>query len=264
MDEQNLSALETLLKSREFLYHLNLDRKTADLVFDRRTLKALYELMSKYSVDYVDYPISSGKESVVFKAFMKDGSPVVIKIYKLSTLRFSNIWKYIEGDYRFSKERIDRSNIVNIWAKKEFTNLSLLRKYRIPSPKPMAFHKNLLMMSYIGTKASPAPMLKDVRIDFQPVFDQVFSNMIVMYQKARIVHADMSEYNLLYHRKKAYHVDVGQAVARNHPAADYFLERDVRNIVRFFSNRGVSCVHEEMLEAIRDGKKSDKFMRDAS
>lgn len=249
MDDQNLSALETLLKSREFLYHINLDRKTADLVFDRRTLRALYELMSKNSIDYVDYPISSGKESVVFKAFRK-GKPVVIKVYKLSTLRFANIWKYIEGDYRFAKERIDRSNLVNVWARKEYTNLNLLRKYRIPSPEPITFHKNLLLMSYIGTKESPAPMVKDVRVDMQQIFEQVYDNMVTIYQKAKIVHADMSEYNLLYHRRKAYFVDLGQAVARDHPAASYFLERDVRNITRFFLNRGVECDPEVMLKKI--------------
>ncbi len=256
MAEQDKSALETLLKSREFLYHLNLDRKTADLVFDKRTMKALYELMSKNSVDYVDFPISSGKESVVFKAFLKNRKPVVIKVYKLSTLRFANIWKYIEGDYRFSKERIDRSNIVNIWAKKEFTNLSLLRKYKIPAPRPMTFHKNLLMMGYLGTPSSPAPMIKQVDIDFHEIFGQVMENMVTMYRDAKLVHADMSEYNLLYYRKKAYFVDLGQAVSKDHPAADFFLERDVRNLARFFANRGVKCNQDDMLREIL-GKKSE-------
>lgn len=255
MAEKDQSALETLLKSREFLYHINLDRKTADLVFDRRTMKALYELMSKNAVDYVDFPISSGKESVVFKAFLKNKKPVVIKVYKLSTLRFANIWKYIDGDYRFSKERIDRSNVVNIWAKKEFTNLSLLRRYKIPAPRPLTFHKNLLMMSYVGTQTSPAPMLKDSAADFQVLFPQVMEDMVTMYQKAKLVHADMSEYNLLYYRKKAYFVDLGQAVARDHPAADYFLERDVYNLARFFNNKGVKCSKDEMLKTII-GRKS--------
>lgn len=251
MADQDQSALETLLKSREFLYHINLDRKTADLVFDRRTMKALYELMSRNSVDYIDFPISSGKESVVFKAFLKNKNPAVIKVYKLSTLRFANIWKYIDGDYRFSKERIDRSNIVYIWAKKEFTNLSLLRRFKLTAPKPMTYHKNLLMMSYVGTKSSPAPMLKDSKADFNAIFGQVMEEMVQMYGKAKLVHADMSEYNLLYHRKKAYFVDLGQAVARDHPAADYFLERDVKNLARFFTNRGVDCDYDQMLWRIR-------------
>lgn len=250
MVDQDKSALETLLKSREFLYHTNLDRKTADLVFDRRTLKAIYELMSRNAIDIIDFPISSGKESVVFKAILKNGKAVVIKIYKVSTLRFANIWKYIEGDYRFSKERIDRSNIVNIWAKKEFTNLSLLKRYGIPAPKPIAYHKNLLMMSYIGTQRTPAPMLKDSVADYENVYEQVREDMVKMYRDAKIVHADMSEYNVLYHRKKAYIVDLGQAVSKEHPAAEYFLERDVNNITRFFKNKGVDCDAKDLLADI--------------
>ncbi len=250
MPENDVSALESLLKSREFLYHIKLDRKTADLVFDGRTLKALYELMGRNSIEYIDFPISSGKESVVFKAFSK-GKPVVIKVYKLSTLRFANIWKYIDGDYRFARERIDRSNIVNIWAKKEFTNLKQLKKYGIPCPKPIAFHKNLLLMSYVGTKFAPAPMIKNVKIDFQAVYDQVVEDLVLMYSKAKLVHADMSEYNLLYHRKKAYFVDLGQAVARDHPAADYFLERDIKNVVRFFSSKGIECDSESLMNKVR-------------
>lgn len=251
MPEKELSALESLLKSREFLYHVNLDRKTADLVFDGRTLKALYQFMGRNSIEYIDFPISSGKESVVFKAFMK-GKPVVIKVYKLSTLRFANIWKYIEGDYRFARERVNRSNVVNIWAKKEFTNLKQLRRYKIPSPTPIAFHKNLLLMSYVGTEKSPAPMVKEVNVDFEKIYGQVVENVVTMYSKAKLVHADLSEYNLLYHRGKAYFVDVGQAVARDHPAADYFLERDIRNMVRFFSSKGVKCSFDELWEKVRE------------
>lgn len=260
MVDQDKSALETLLKSREFLYHTNLDRKTADLVFDRRTLKAVYELMSRNAVDIIDFPISSGKESVVFKAFLKNGKAVVIKIYKLSTLRFANIWKYIEGDYRFARERVDRSNIVNIWAKKEFTNLSLLKRYGIPAPKPLAYHKNLLMMSYIGTSSTPAPMLKDSNADFENTFGQVRKGMVSMYKDAKIVHADMSEYNILYYRKKAYILDLGQAVSIEHPAADYFLERDVTNIVRFFKGKGVNCSAQELLTEIVGKSDPNKFM----
>ena len=117
------SALEQLLKSNEYLHHIDMDRKTADLVFDRRTVKAIYKLMSDRTIEYLDFPISSGKESVVFKVFAK-GKPFALKVYKLSTLRFGSVWRYIEGDRRFSKEQIKRSNIVFIWAKKEIVNES--------------------------------------------------------------------------------------------------------------------------------------------
>ncbi len=244
------SALDQLLKSGEFLHHLDMDRKTADLVFDRRTIRALYEFMSSQRIDYVDFPISAGKESVVFKV-IRDKKPLVLKIYKLSTLRFSTTWKYIEGDYRFSRERISKSNFVYIWAKKEYTNLYEMRKNGILCPRPYDFHKNLLLMSYLGNQVSPAPRLKDADCDYGSVYSEIRIFMRAMYQKAKLVHADLSEYNILYHRKHAYIVDVGQSVSREHPAADFFLERDVKNMSIFFTKKGIEAPYDDLLSFVK-------------
>lgn len=244
------SALKQLIDSGEFLNSLNLDRKTASLVFDRRTLKSIYELSSREAIDYIDFPISSGKESVIFKAYRRK-KPVVLKVYKMSTLKFSNINIYIEGDYRFSKERLSRSNIVFIWAKKEFTNLDATYKAGIPCPKPLAFHRNLLLMSYIGTTRSPAPPLRDTVFDPEVTYDLVRNNMKLLYQKAKLVHADLSEYNILYYRKKPYFIDLGQSVSTSHPSADFFLERDVKNITNYFIKRGVKDTPEELEKFVR-------------
>ena len=251
MDSEK-SALKPLIESGEFLNRLNVDRKTSDLVFDERTLKALYEMMGKQSIDYIDFPISSGKESVVFKAY-RNKKPVVVKIYKMSTLRFSNIGKYIEGDYRFHKESRSRSKLVYLWAKKEFTNLHELQKSGVHCPKPIAFHKNLLLMSYLGDQRKPAVSLREYHGDLQPIFSQVIEEMKMMYRDSKIVHADLSEYNILIHRKKAYFIDVAQGVTTEHRMAGFFLERDVANICRFFSRRDIPCDPEKVLSYIISG-----------
>lgn len=249
MDSEK-SALKTLIESGEFLNRLNVDKKTSDLVFDERTLKALYELMNRESIDYIDFPISSGKESVVYKAYRKK-KPVVVKIYKMSTLRFSNIGMYIEGDYRFHKESRSRARIVYLWAKKEFTNLKELREYGIHCPKPIAFHKNLLLMSYIGDSHRPAVSLREYQGDLQPIYEQVIEEMKLMYRDSKIVHADLSEYNILVYRRKAYFIDLAQGVTTEHKQSNFFLERDVVNICRFFSRRGFGCSPEKLLAEIK-------------
>ncbi len=249
MDNEK-SALKTLIESGEFLNRLNVDRKTSDLVFDERTLKALYELMNRESIDYIDYPISSGKESVVFKAVRKK-KPVVVKVYKMSTLKFSNIGKYIEGDYRFHKESRSRSRLGYLWAKKEFTNLQELQKNGIHSPKPIAFHKNLLMMSYLGDQRRPARSLREYEGDLNPLLKQIREEMRMMFKDSRIVHADLSEYNILVHRKKAYFIDLAQGVTVDHKMAEEFLVRDAVNICRFFSRKDIDCDPEELLRHIK-------------
>lgn len=50
-------------------------------------------------------------------------------------------------------------------------------------------------------RARPAPRLKDAELtssQYSSVYDQVVRTMRTMYQECRLVHADLSEYNILY------------------------------------------------------------------
>jgi len=61
-----------------------------------------------------------------------------------------------------------------------------------------------------------------------------------MYLKCNLVHADLSEYNLLYHDQKVYVIDVSQSVEESHPYSHEFLKRDVININNFFKRLHVN------------------------
>ena len=241
------SALKQLIKNDEFAFRSNLDRKTLDLVFDKRTLEALKYVFSRYSIDYLDFPISSGKESVVFRA-VSGRKFVAVKIFKMSTLKFMNIRKYIEGDQRFAKIRIDRNDIIPVWVRKEYTNLMALENAGVPAPKPIGFFKNILVMSYIGTKSGPAPQIRDIEIN-DVIYEEVLDGMRRMYRN-RIVHSDLSEYNMLYHRK-VYFIDLAQAVDIDHPMASEFLERDIIKVSNFFSKHGIATSPESIEKYIK-------------
>jgi serine/threonine-protein kinase RIO1 len=59
-----------------------------------------------------------------------------------------------------------------------------------------------------------------------------------LYCNARIVHGDLSEYNILVAESGRFVIiDWPQSVARNDPAAKTLLERDVTNIVEFFARK---------------------------
>ena len=66
--------------------------------------------------------------------------------------------------------------------------------------------------------------------------------MRAMYQKCHLIHADLSEYNILWHRGTVYFIDVSQSVEPSHPSGLEFLLRDCRNISSFFSREGVGEV----------------------
>lgn len=58
-----------------------------------------------------------------------------------------------------------------------------------------------------------------------------------MLIECNLVHADFSEYNLLYHKKKVWVIDVSQSVEKDHPFSFEFLKRDVYNINNYYKKQ---------------------------
>ncbi len=77
---EDKSALKQLIDRDEFNFNEFIDEKTEGLVFDKRTLDSIYTLFKQFNIKYVDYPISSGKESLVFKV-EGETKGVVMKIF---------------------------------------------------------------------------------------------------------------------------------------------------------------------------------------
>lgn len=61
-----------------------------------------------------------------------------------------------------------------------------------------------------------------------------------LYNKSKIVHADFSEYNIFKTKKGLVVFDFDSSVDIRHPNAVEFLERDIKNIARFFVKRGLT------------------------
>lgn len=60
-----------------------------------------------------------------------------------------------------------------------------------------------------------------------------------MYQECHLIHADLSEYNMLWFKGHIYFIDVGQSVEPSHPNGLKFLFRDCGNVSSFFSRAGL-------------------------
>ncbi|XP_031695120.1 serine/threonine-protein kinase RIO3-like [Anarrhichthys ocellatus] len=108
-----------------------------------------------------------------------------------------------------------------------------MKKAEIPCPEVVLLKKHILVMSFIGKDHIPAPKLKDVVLsseDMKTAFYQVLHVMQQLYQECNLVHADLSEYNMLWHEGKVWLIDVGQSVEPTHPHALEFLFRDCRNV----------------------------------
>lgn len=241
-------------KQREFIKErINLPgRKTYDEVFDDSTLKTLYKLMSKGVFDYLDFPISTGKEAKVFKAVSREGESYAAKIMRVNTAIFKEYREYIEGDHRFESVGKGRKLIFN-WTKKEFSNLKKLHEGGVRVPEPITFSDNVLLMDFIEHQGYPAPMLKNVEIvpeDLELIYEDVIENYKRMINEVKLVHGDLSEYNILIAEGYPFIIDVSQGVPFDHPLSEELLERDIGNMVRYFGDHGVDTSKEKILEEL--------------
>ncbi|UCD13413.1 MAG: serine protein kinase RIO [Thermoplasmatales archaeon] len=248
-DEKWIKKLDRQI--RDLSDRVGLDRKTLDKVFDESTLLDLGKLISDRVIEYLDFPISAGKEAIIFRGVTPDKKFVAVKIYRTSTLTFKHISKYIEGDPRFNCTNKTRRGIIFEWAKKEFKNLERLKKVGVRAPGPIKKINNIVLMEYIGDEGRPAPLLKDVELKAPKIiFDELLSFISLMYKKAELVHADFSAYNILMYKEKPYVIDLGQGVILEHPLSLEFLKRDIYNTVQYFSRFGLKEDENEIFKRI--------------
>jgi RIO kinase 1 len=239
------------------------ERKTESEVWDRQTLDAIYKFMKKGLIDTVEHPISTGKEANVFLAMDPEGEPLAVKIYRTSTADFRGIEEYIMGDTRFPGRRTNKRQVIFAWARKEFLNLRRSHVVGVPVPKPIDFRKNVLAMEYIGDEEMAAPDVRNVRLeDPTGFYDQVMEAASTLFREAKLVHGDLSEYNILVVDGAPVLIDLGQAMLIKHPRAVELMDRDCANMARFWSRRGVDTSVEEVWRRITGMERSESLVVD--
>ncbi|MHA1187439.1 MAG: serine protein kinase RIO [Candidatus Heimdallarchaeota archaeon] len=221
--------------------------KVAESVLDVETRTTLYNLRKKGMIDYMTGIISTGKEANVYHAYSPKGDELAIKIYRTSTNIFKTLQIYIIGDPRFARIKRDQRGFVYAWAKKEFKNLSRAYKAKVNVPKPIYCVKDVVIMEFIGEKGLPYRIMKEEKID-EPheTYKEVLVNLRKLYRGAGLVHADLSEYNMMYTPDVVF-IDISQAVLLDHPYAEIFLYRDIMNITNYFYSLGANVQDPDKL-----------------
>lgn len=177
------------------------DRATVEQVLDPRTRMILFKLLNAGVIASIHGCVSTGKEANVYHAFTPSGGEVAIKVYKTSILVFKDRDRYVSGEFRF-KQGYSKSNprkMVKLWAEKEMRNLKRLAAAGLPVPPPLLLRMHVLLMDFIGRDGVAAPRLKDAGLSPSKAvgaYGQVVRLMRRMYQQCRLVHADLSEYNM--------------------------------------------------------------------
>jgi len=227
-------------------------RKTFGGVFDGRTIQTLSKMLQNGKITSLDSVIKEGKESKVLAGKGAKGS-IAIKIYAVESANFKRIQPYLEGDPRFKGVKNDRASIIRAWAMREFKNLQRAKEAGVNCPEPIAVRDNVLVISFIGELPLPAPRLTDSEVENpREIFEDIIRQMRLLWNKANLVHGDLSAYNILTWEGKPWLIDFSQSVLRGHPSATAFLERDIKNVVSWAKKEGVETDTEKaMAEVIK-------------
>ncbi len=245
--DRKVRANERREKSQKGVFDKN---KVVDDVLDKTTIMTLSKMINSGIISYVNGTIGSGKESKMYWAVDPSGRDIALKIYLVTATDFKKRAPYILGDPRFSHIKKGTRNMVELWAQKEFRNLNQCVKNGIPSVKPIRIIKNVLALEFVGKGGVPAPTLVETEVTYDDYVDSI-SIISDLYKKAKLVHADFSEYNIFKTEKGLIVFDFGSAVDIRHQNAKNFLERDIKNITRFFVKRGLTVENpSDILERI--------------
>jgi RIO kinase 1 len=239
-------------KSR-FLNKMSEDYDVFDNVFDMPTLMTINELRNDGVIQYIKSSLAAGKESKVYLAVAPDGSLRIAKIYLTVNAEFKKRMQYIAGDPRFSDLKPGSRSLIMTWARKEFKNMHTAHAVGVRVPLPIAVKKNVLVMEFVDdSEGNPMPALINTEEITLNDYQQLIEQMTMLYQKAKLVHADLSEYNIFKTDLGIMLFDFGSAIDIQHPNSKQFLLRDVMNINRFFEKRGIEVLNTaQVVEKIR-------------
>ncbi|RDL31946.1 Serine protein kinase RIO2 [Venustampulla echinocandica] len=191
--------------------------------------------------------IGVGKESDIFVVADEKGVQRVLKIHRLGRISFRTV--KANRDYLRHRPAGSWMYMSRLAALKEFTFMKALRENGFPVPEPLAQSRHTIVMSLID--AFPMRQVASVP-DPAGLYAELIS-MILRLAQYGLIHGDFNEFNILI--KEEYNsedpkdqqpenviltpilIDFPQMVSVDHANAEYYFDRDVNCIKRFFQRR---------------------------
>ncbi|GAC1658881.1 MAG: serine protein kinase RIO [Candidatus Dormibacteraceae bacterium] len=207
-------------------------------------------------IEEIIRPVKSGKEATVYlcRAGARTGEELLAaKIYRAREDRaFRNDAVYWEGGMRAMSRRtrvaaskrstFGKSVLFGTWIHRENETLERLHAAGALVPRPLVHQESALLMTWIGDEEQAAPQLRQVRFTTEEA-ETAFSTIVgqvELWLANDTVHADLSEYNILYWEGRPTVIDFPQAVdARFNRNALDLLQRDLGNVGRYFERFGL-------------------------
>lgn len=208
---------------------------------------ALNTYRKRKDVYSVGNQIGVGKESDIFVVADEQGVQRVLKIHRLGRISFRTV--KANRDYLRNRSSGSWMYMSRLAAMKEFTFMTALRENGFPVPEPLAQSRHTIVMSLID--AFPMRQISSV-----PNPASLYAELIAMILRLAqygLIHGDFNEFNILLKEETIVSdeiepeastvvltpilIDFPQMVSIDHANAEFYFDRDVNCIKRFFERR---------------------------
>ena len=206
---------------------------------------AINTLVKAGVIESFGQTLGVGKEADVYDALSSDGKRIAVKFHRLGRISFRQTRRK-RGYIREHSTWLFQSHVA---AEKEFQAMQLVYKNGVSVPEPISQNRHVIAMGMI--EGAELSKYKEIPKP-EKILKEVLRNVRKTYLKAHVIHADLSEYNIIL--KPDGHIliiDWPQYVTIDHANAEELLERDLKNILTFFNRKfNVKVVAKEACDYV--------------
>ena len=212
--------------------------------------------------------LKSGKEAEVFLVVDKNkNQDYAFKVYKDNQNFSYKLYNPYLENVRINPKFKKMVKTKTFRGKKYMSNLRSLREFKVMErnqhdqsdkmamvPLPIAMVENTLLIEFIGKDRRAAPRLQDyvMKDKDYPVFFEKILNLVWKMHENKVIHADLSPFNILVQDQNLYVIDFPQTIEIGvNPEWKAFLKRDLKNVTDFFKKE-VDFKNYELYQKLLD------------
>jgi RIO kinase 2 len=260
-DLRVLQIIETAMSEHEFVpkgqvakfSKLNLERDVDFRIRRLSKLGLIYQMRGAYvgyTLNYAGYDclainalvkggileafgksLGVGKEADVFDALNSKGERIAVKFHRLGRISF----RQTRRTRGYTPQHAGWLYQSRLAAEKEYKALSMLYPCKVAVPKPISQNRHVVAMGMIeGAELANWRRIPKPRT----ILEKILRNVRKAYLKAGVIHADLSEYNIILKpNREILIIDWPQYVTKDHPNAEQLLSRDIQNVLQYFKRK---------------------------
>lgn len=184
--------------------------------------------------------IGVGKESDIYVCASQTEKQLVLKLHRLGRISFRTV--KANRDYLRNRSTGSWMYLSRLAAQKEHAFMRVLHREGFPVPEPMAWSRHTVVMEFID--AYPMRQIDSVP-DPGKLYAELMA-MIVSLAQRGLIHGDFNEFNILIKESPPEEekvtltpilIDFPQTMSTSHMNAEYYFDRDVACIKRYFERR---------------------------